>query len=482
MKNKINLFVACPKDSDALRNQKEAIKEHCQKMNNAFAFIGKKLKINAVTYENSECREEVGQIHIKKKTDIIIFLVDNNRDENLVNELKKAIDRSNKFHKPELLVFASKKIKENKKFYQEIKQILADGAWLSEPFDDTEDLLDKVRDKIFRYIRSRKSIRQLRWWSKLRYYGLWIGIPLIVILGVSLAYFWDKAETRRLLIVGGGSARSYIEGSILKKENGLRTLFWLYAPMPSGDSYRILAEEIIKNYEDYQSRPYYPIVISAQQATEKNFTRNFTPKQFKEKGIIIGIRLSDDWLVAYGSNDVFPEEKIISDTAIRSTTIDTIIATQISLLEMSVDSSTTTIYTTNKNSGTLNAYLDICDSLTIITYNDFEHHLFSDIDTLSLLTPNKKWIALGSKFYHPKDTDVISLTVLDGDTIKTKPIYLYFMLYNFKSEYVLPKASKDFLKKLHIPTSTIDSINTPNIISSIINDSTILYDNIFKNY
>lgn len=493
----INIFVACSPTSEVLNDQKEALVKFCRELNTKFADEYKDYYIKPIPYEDLERRMEVFENHIKN-IDIILFLIDNKRDADLVKELELAMKRSNKFHKPEILVFASDKIKENKAYDDEIKQICANGGWLYEPLKDTEDLLNNVKEKINRYVRSYKSILEIRKWSKARYYGLPIAIVL-AIMGV--AYFLcrplikNKMESRQLLIMGGGSAINYIVENTpsLKNKDDLNTMRWHYAAMASGNSYGLIAEEVLKNYDGYKSHPYYPIVLSAQKVSEDNFLKtSYNKSEFNKTGIVIGVFLGFDWLVAYGSKDAFPKP----DSIIHADVLNTIIADQVLLLKSQSDSEAndfvesdaitvikpTTIYTTSDNSGTLNAYKGICDS-SIIHYNDIEHHIFSDIVTISEQNHGKEWIALGSKYYHPQNKLMDIFTVLDGSNNRiTKKIYVYFMLYNHDGLYVLPYATKRFLKKIQLPDATIDSLDNPQIISRIINDSTILYDSIFKNY
>ena len=514
----INLFVVCPKD--ALNNEKEQILKRCLEYNEKYAAKGIKFKINPVTYYDPENREDVSNNYIKNKADIVIFLVDKIIDDDkgpLVKNIKLAVDLNKTFQKPEPIVMVSND-KDNNTL-ETTKKILASGGWIPDPFNSTQELLGKVEDKLNRFIDSYKSVRKARRKSIWRYYSLRIGLPMIFALAIVSGFLWSKAESRRLLIVGGGSARSYIEdslfhknqkknylsswteGTVFQKKNSLSTLYWLYVAMPSGDSYRIMAEEIIKNYPDYKSRPFYPIVLSAQKASEKQFLRTSRHDEFKKTGIIIGIQIGKDYLVAYGSNNAIPDEMIISDTAILSTSIDSIIKKQLFLSSSSnVDSTTeekqTVFYTTSENSGTLNSYFKVCDSLKLREYLSMceaskeGRRSFSDIDTLPKEKNDSIWIVLGSKYYYPKNTIMKPLTVLNNEKkLQSKPIYIYFMMYKDEHHYtyVLPKATKGFIETIYNKQknnrSNIESFDSfINRIYDTINNNhqngtRILYDN-----
>ena len=99
---------------------------------------------------------------------------------------------------------------------------------------------------------------------------------------------------------------------------------------------------------------------------------------------------------------------------------------------------------------------------------------------------DEKWIALGSEHYSPvnKSLGTASSSIVKGSDNKVlyKPIYLYFALYNNSGKYMLPRATKKFLKGIHVPKQIIDSIDSPSIISKLIEEdtTTILYDTYFS--
>ena len=110
----INLFVACPIDSDNLKSLKEDIKKRCLELNAYFANTieedkeDKQIKIIPQTYDDPERREEVCKKIIKHRADIVLFLFDGVYDKYLLDELEFAVERSVQFHKPEPLVYINK--------------------------------------------------------------------------------------------------------------------------------------------------------------------------------------------------------------------------------------------------------------------------------------------------------------------------------------------------------------------------------------
>lgn len=506
----INIFIACSPTSEILTEQKMHLARKCRELNTELAEIGKGFYINPIAYEDPERRMDVFKKH-KKHDDIVIFMIDDKRDNVLVDELVQAVNLNNVLNKPEVLVFASDKLKNNKEYDNEIKQICAAGGWLYEPLKNTEDLWDNVKEKIYRFVRSYNSILRIRKSSKRRYIGLYYVIPILVVLFIIssiLGYLYYKsAETKRLLIVGGGSARNFIEQSLLKQNKGLSTKYWLYAPMPSGDAYRVIAEDVM-NIEKYKDHPYFPIVVSAGEADRDDFRRTLTEDRFIDRGIVIGINIGKDYLVVNGSKNAIPDSYICvpyskePDSTIYIRDLKLLIKRQDSLLKVSDSVSPKIgIYTTNINSGTLNAYIHLVNTVTDTTkreanvlssyirlcdrlkksnkkyYDSLKYlkygHVFYGVDEISILSSNNEWVSLGSKYYGPQDKDKISLSVLDTNGHKVyKTIYVYFMLYKNNGSFILPEATKDFLTRIGV--ADIDKILS-------VNDSVcanrILYDN-----
>lgn len=474
----INLFIACSTSSETLSVQKERIVKLCKKLS-AELSKEEQVTINSVAYDDLERRMKVFNNYIKRKADIVVFLVDNDLGSFLEEELEQAVRRGRIYHRPELLVYVSENIQEEPK--QKIENILERGGWLYDRPSNTDDLLADVEKRIRGYVYSYDSIRKkqssFRLWS-------WIACLLAVsaIVGCALLgyLYHTKPESKKLLIFGGGSARNYIEKRYLtpQGQDSINRLIkanpemWWYAPMPSGDAYRMIAENIINLEGDYKNSLYYPMIISAGKAdSASSFTSYLEKNQFREGGVVIGVHLGNDTLVVYGSDSMFDAPFIFHST------LDSLIRYKDTEL---------TIRKTSDNSGTFKAYFNdkICPSLR--DYTNKPDLFFSD----QTLIEDKRWIALGSAYYRPKnDLNSISRSfVKDSSDYVFKEIYLYFVLYKDRSTdtYLLPTATLEFLDKLKITDRIIDTIGNslikngqinPKITSRIISETeAILFD------
>ena len=481
MKTKIiNLFIASSATSELLNKQKESLIEKCRELNTEFAERSIDYYIKPIAYEDLERRMDVFGNHIEND-DIVVFLIDGTEDPNLEEKLKVAAEKYRAGSKPELLVFVSNKIDEEYK--QKIKVILKAKGWLYENLDiDSHDyFLTNVENRIKGYIaQSDEKNKQKK--QKKRFYweiGVIMAVLVFVCIGLSLKNrsLNRQIETKRLLIAGGGSARNYIEKSFLNNKSiaDLQPDYWWYTPMPSGDSYRIIKEEIINLKEDYRDSPYYTIVVSAEKANDSCFMKDYNInerdkhiKEFKDIGLVVGIRLGyDDTLVVYGY------KSLPDDLTIKSSDLDMLIRdTKISILR------------TSENSGTYKAYVNVCNSLK-------NRHGLGFFSSSNKIIDTTSWLVLGSANYKPvyNMKGVVRSSVID-DTTGTaicKPIYVYFMLYKKNknsNEYILPDATKKFLYAITRPNDTnardiIEKIDNPDSVNVMINKNptTILYDN-----
>lgn len=454
----INIFIASSATSELLSKQKEALAKKCRELNIEFADEGKDYYINPIAYDDLERRMEVFENHIKND-DIVVFLIDGTKDPNLEEKLKVAAEEYRAGSKPELLVFVSNKI--NEEYEQKIKDILKTKGWLYENLDSHNDFLTNVENRIKGYIAQYDEKIKQKKQKKRWYWGIGAIIAVLAVVCIGLILKNRSLNSKRLLIVGGGSACNYIEKKYLNNDSlvKLKPDLWWYAPMPSADSYRIIAEEIINFNENYKTRPYYPIVISAAKAkNDSSFNKNNSIPDFRNKAVVVGIHLGDESLVVYSS----------SRDRLDSAFIDC------SKLEKLIKDTTLVILRTSVTSGTFNTYID---SVCSILKNKQGLKFFSDSDILLEHYDGKEWIALGSEYYCPKGKDVVNATVYKNTGIVKKPIYIYFLLYKDKytAMYILPDATKDFLKKLGVSKSGIQIIESVNY-SIKYNTDRILYD------
>jgi len=476
---RINLFAACSQDSDAIKTKKEIIKKQCQKLNEGYAEkirfedLSKKdvssdlendnveyyseenvPSITPVTYDDPERREKVHKSYIKNKADILIFLIGDKIDATLEKDLKLAVEHSKKSRGPELLVYFK-----NDKLWDELKSILGkDGRMYRLPEED-KDFEKNVEWMLRDHIRKYNNKRILQKWIR-----VWKLIAMaVLIFAISIFIFYLDSKQKRLLIVGGGSATNYIETTfnINKHHHTFYSWlftpekYWLFVPMPSGDSYRTIAEERINCHNGSTDRYYYPIVVSAEESPKDDvFLKSYSVSDFKKEGIVISMCIGFDTLVVYGNDSLIKSDRIYASA------LD-------SLIQYSTNNKDTTcIYRTSITSGTFKAYNNdtVCPALK--NRNDLK--FFSDIDSISV----KKWIALGSASYYPiynTDSTFHSIVISEDEHAFLKPIYIYFMLYRQKKSYVLPNATKIFLQKLDVDNEAIiDVINEIDTAGTII--------------
>lgn len=458
---KINLFIACSTKSDVLSEQKSEIVNLCKKLNSEYAKNYQDVSINAVGYDDLERRLRVFKKYIQKNAHIVVFLVDDTLGGFLENELEGAVRQGKRFRRPELLVYLSENI--DKSSESKVKKILEKDGLLFDPLKDTEKLKDSIEKRIRGYVNSYESKRKELLWTKMRFWGLSV-LPFVLLLSIWLFFKYKTAEQKRLLIAGGGSAKNLIEEEFLNKGNhalkkklGDNT-YWIYSPIPTGSAYRLLTEETVMDIQDsnYKKRGYYTVILSAGKATDSSFLRDDV-KSFRRIGVVIGIQVGMDSLYVYSNKSELVDSNYVMAYLKPSVSAKRNIQSKTAIVPNSV-----IVYTTNVTSGTLRAYESIRQD-TIRT-----HHIFYSTTTIK----DSSWLALGSKYYYPKNVGVNSYCL---DTMP-KPVYIYFMKYRSieqgEVKYVLPKATKKFLNGIHIPDIVIDSVN--NFVPT--SDTIILFD------
>ena len=458
MEKHINIYIVCSTKSDVLKEQKEAIIELKNELNEEYARVGKKIIIHTVGYDAPENEDVVSNKFIHGNAQIVVFLFGKSFSPREINRMESklecALNNYKNFRRPEILVYFPKDAEEElNKNAEKLKKILETEPINIKLFedDDSKDNENKkgkhaklkkfVRDNIHTYINSYKIMQDINKGAKRRYYGLRIGLP-IAIIAIIFTYFISKHiwSQPRLLIAGGGSAKNMLDS--LANKNVTDGAFKIYAPLPSGSAYWLLNEETIMNVKDndYHNRGYYTILLSAGKAYELDFlrygdtnmeTRRPANLEFRKTGVVMGLHMGFDSLM------VFSKGVVLNDSI-----------TCNSLRDMIGKINKAYLYTTSKESGTLKQYKKYVDST--IKFN--QEKLFSQNKIMS-----DTFIALGSKYYKPQNDSMFSTVVSDANP---KPTYIYFMRYrNAKTNtYDLPKQTKDWLGDIGIPETLIDSI------------------------
>lgn len=485
----VKLYIACfPKS--ALQEQKNCIASSCNKLEE-----GKKIHIKIVDYDDPEKEGVVPRNFIKENADIVVFLLDEKYDEKIldrfVNRLNVAIENYSDTNRPVILVYLtdeaekrlnssdSTKEKELLSLLKESKNITKFDNRTSDKSNELDSFKKFIEHNIENYIKNYKLIIEARRIVKRNRRWAIYGVPMIfiiIIIIVVLIFMWQISVSNqkrliesqpRLLLVGGGSAKNYI-----RDECGIDVIsnnpkFWIYAPMPSSNSWTLLTEEAMK---DDAHRKYYPICLSAAEADDTVFLGNMEPTDFKKKGVVVSLLIGYDTLKAY-CNSSYINRKFLDDMLKQScrkhklkdqdsiiiTYFDSIFRTKtigcMTLNAIIQKDKSIKLYTTSLRSGTRNAYIDPTKAnLQFLTKeydpNNHKIELYTDNSTID---SSLNFIVLGSKHYKPYHgiSNAKALTVLDknGNQI-IKPIYLYFMAYNTNEKYEIKEEISNFLDKI----------------------------------
>lgn len=509
---KINLYISCSTKSGVLTEQKTTIINLCRKLNEYYAEKGFCVRINPVGYDDRESRDDVFEKFTVHTADIVVFLVDkeckDDEQKRLERELEYVCSSYKEYRRPEVLVYMPDDV--NKSLKADIHNKLIINGLSSITIKNTETLESDVKENIEKYIKSYNVLHEIHKKAEIRHYFkgiMFIAIVLLFFL-VWMGIEYYNASQPRLLIAGGGSAKTLIEQMYMKNkeiDDTKKFPFWVYAPLPSISGYRLLIEETamdVKN-QDFHKRNYYTVILSAKKASDDYFLQyekndniakkrdsilkaieNLSPEKrnrilktnyfveimdnrkkkaiqsFKKTGMVIGIFMGWDSLVVYSKGIDLPNS-----------------ITKDSLCDL-IDSNINIIYTTNAFSGTLRQYnefyreSDKSDTTKKIRPN--EDRIYYSMDTIN--DTIKKWIALGSQYYAPPNNNKTTSIV---DNAEPKPVYVYFMKYrntkygeDKEVKYVLPKATKKFLKEIGISTEVIKKIEACRMEDT----TTILFD------
>lgn len=455
MKKKLDIYIACSTKADVLFDQKKDIIDLCKELNNEYARKGIDIRTKAVGYDAPERRKEVFEDFINHNADIVVFLIDENIDntqeEILKFELDTAIKRFKKNYRPVILIYLPSTTEE--KLSDNLKKILEDNKLLAESVTNKDDLKECIRKKILLYVdcydmyhKQQRSVRRRHFWYK-------ILLALFIVSIPSVYYFYKYLNQSRVLITGGGSVKTYILnecGVDIVSEN---RKFWLYAPMPSENSWTLLTEEVIKKDEDRQF--FTPICLSAESAPDSVFLGKMDSSVFKNTGIVVSVLLGYDPLIVLCRKTIIDSLNAngLTDTTIDCRVLDSII----------ISNPTISLFTTSLTSGTYGAYTKKCPHLPngpkgdSITLKHDRIKLFKNIEEITDANIISKWgnyVILGSKNYLPHDSTKESkkLTVFDGNSAIFKPIYLYFMAYKKQDGvYAIPSEVISFFMRINRP-------------------------------
>lgn len=447
----VNIFVA---GSKTLKTYREKLIIWANGKNYDYRRRGECIQIDIYSFREVGDDQDVYNAVITEKSDIIVFIVEGSIGEKTKEELTKAKEGFNQKKRPEIWVFTNH-AEANVITYLEG----ALGRKYSVDFDSAEDLVNKVNLRLDNYVDKMKNIEcevyktinniaSPKRWGKVVIICL---ACLLVGLGIGkysesgMGFTEDKVERPMLLIAGGGSVANFIEE---QPETLIPTLadypngYFLHLPTKS--AWKMLVEEVVSLQD---TRRYYPICISAAEATDNDFCSAQISKQmFLDSAIVVSCKLGEDSLAVYVQKGC----KFLKDNA------ECLYTNHISVAQLKdlVESKEMNVYSTSLESGTRAGYCQVLN----IDNNKFNEYLagqFSEYSPISSVSKdNKPYLLLGSQCYQMNAVRdyVMRLTV---DTKFVKPMLIYFMAYRVSHDiYKIPKETIDFIH--HLKLNSLD--------------------------
>lgn len=270
-------------------------------------------------------------------------------------------------------------------------------------------------------------------------------LALALIGGIVFFYYCThKPKEPILLYAGGGSVKGYILDSCgnAALDEGV------YMPMASTTAWPLVAEELsVGGYEDYNEknpRPYYLVLLSAEQANADQLIPEDSQIEFKRRiGYLVEIQIGESPLqVAYQNipelDSLFNRNKMVSSSELK---------------EILCNSKYQIFATTKVTSATWRRYNTILQSKledTLLNVKFFEMN--DDITNFTKDADN--YIILESKTYSAKNILTPRINVCEDDyQLATCPLFIYFIVYKTKGDnnkfvYVVPEKVRSFLTKL----------------------------------
>lgn len=466
----INIFIA---GSKTLTNYREKLIIWANGKNYDYRRRGECLQINVYSFKEVGDDQDVYNTVITEMSDIILFVVEGFIGEKTKEELTKAKEEFNQKKRPEIWFFTNH-AEANVITYLEG----ALGRKYSVDFDSAEDLVNKVNIRLDNYVGKIKNSEceahetigktaSPKWWGKVAVICLvflFAGLGIGKYCGSSMCFTEEKMESPMLLIAGGGSVANFIEGqsgtlipTLADYPNG----FFLHLPTKS--AWKMLVEEVVSLQD---TRRYYPICISAAEATDNDFcSAQISRQMFLDSAIVVSCKLGEDSLAVYTPKGC----KFLKDNA------ECLYTNHISVAQLKhlIESKEMNVFSTSLESGTRAGY---CQVLNIDNekLNEYLAGQFSEYSPVSSVSKdNKPYLLLGSQYYQMNAVrdDVLRLTV---DSKFVKPLMIYFMAYRVSHDiYKIPKETIDFIHRLKL-NSLDDYISSEGVIK-IKNHDHVIY-------
>lgn len=483
---KIRIFIAGPK---ALEGERNALKALAHDLNTEYEDRSAHIQVKIKSYENFKDNQQEYNKFIEQEADLVIFVLEGKVGDKTREEFVKAATSYQEKQTPEIILFIRASEANSNESLDEIKSLVKTylGDHYSEEYTSYADLKAKAKHRIDQYITPSFSLMQTarRWAISL--------LALLCLLFIGL-FIWalffrsPKAPTMNnhesfvhldsmpILFAGGGSAANFIEQSYSRSTHNPICFatypLGIYANMPSGNAWTLLAEEYnrYKKVDQHEDRlRFRTLCLSASRANLSELMKSCSSEDFNHEASIVECYIGEDILTAYvkkEARNVFPKQ-------LRDTT--RISASDLSALIKRPD--ILNIFSTAPNSGTCNMYRDHLPKSDSIDFEklikDDKVFIFNEASDYQVFKvsknegqdkdPNagKPYVVLGGQYYFSyalKDLQAgqyYSLQVIDDTTRKpiTKGIYLYFVAFNAEHDNIhtiIPAPILNFLKKTKI--------------------------------
>lgn len=446
---KIHIFVAGAKD---LKQQRTALKALGNDINAEYDHSGNDTTLSIRTYENFGENQDEYNKFIQEKADLIIFVLEGKIGPYTEKEFFVAYQQLKQEKHPQIMVFL-------KEFTDQTPDILYIEGLLKGSinqfyvsYKNNEDLIAKAKERIKKFISQHQEKKSCK--SFLKKYIKPIGAGMIgmfligcVILGQSLF------KSPILLLTGGGSAANFIER--YHPDFNLRDFDGgYYVHLPSSNAWLLLTEEVITPGEPTDRR-YYPVCLSAEEATDSCFLTVTSKNSFIQKGSIVEVKIGYDTLsVCVKNADVFKQMiENFDKRMITSSELAHIIKTR---KDIHVN-----VFTTSMGSGTRHTFEKLMEKEKYNLAKDTTLLFSEDSDLPTVNRDGSPYLLLDSKAYCMKKlyaSDVkagkaVNLTVVNevDKSPVLKPVYLYFMAYNDDggNDLTVPMPIIRMMKKLN---------------------------------
>lgn len=339
-------------------------------------------------------------------------------------------------------------------------------------------------------------------------YYLIMSVIILLLAGVLV---WQLVQNTKpvLVFAGGGSVRSFLNEEyhvdIRKQRNSINIA------MASGSAWRVLAEEYQFNKtKNRKLNRFTTICLSAGEITDEFYSEYFS--KLDDNTIVAKVFLGDDALVTYVSPGLLAEWNMLGAETISSEALVQRIQEKITnpVVMVGNESRKARVFTTNKTSGTLEAYKQCFQDLkkdpdsllldeskkvfnaigfhdtiktlksirdSIIKRDFINLEMMIDDNLVSVFYDNmdpdkidtdpndsniqQEFIILGSQYYNVKDNEGKdkgkSLYLLNSKGEKIyKKLYLYFIADDgFGNQYKIKRSVLKFLKKLEQNNDTL---------------------------